>query len=313
MSECRISGLRSIELGVTDMERSTRFYCANWGLQQVSAEEGVRYFRADGAEHHVLCLRQQSAAKLLGITLAAANPAAVDALYAQARECGVTVAREPGPLPHPAGGGYGLALTGPEALMVTVSCDVAAAAPADRDRSRPSKLAHVVINSGDVPAQLTFFIDLLGFRVSDSTDRMQFLRCGTDHHTIALAYGDALSLNHAAFDMADIDGLMYGAGRLTGDGYNIEWGLGRHGPGNNVFTYFIDPEGFVIEYTTEMEQIDESAYVAHDAAYWSGFANRPCRWGVARKPSERLMAAMAGKNLAKADPAGGNSPKEAEQ
>jgi hypothetical protein len=109
-----------------------------------------------------------------------------------------------------------------------------------------------------------------------------------------------LSLNHAAFEMRDIDGLMYGAGRLIENGFNVEWGLGRHGPGNNVFSYFIDPDGFVVEYTTDMQQVDENTYQSNDASYWSTFPKRPCRWGVARKPSERLMASMSGKNLARA-------------
>ena len=39
--------------------------------------------------------------------------------------------------------------------------------------------------------------------------------------------------------------------------YAIEWGPGRHGPGNNAFNYFIDPFGVVIEYTAEVEQIDD--------------------------------------------------------
>lgn len=145
-------------------------------------------------------------------------------------------------------------------------------------------------------------MDILGFRLSDSTQRMDFLRCGADHHTIALAHGQALSLNHAAFEMKDIDALMYGAGRLVEHGYNIEWGLGRHGPGNNVFSYFIDPDGFVLEYTTDMEQIDEDTYLPKDPEYWSRFPKRPCRWGVANKPSNRLVAAMSGKALDMPEP-----------
>ena len=70
--------------------------------------------------------------------------------------------------------------------------------------------------------------------------------------------------------------------------------MGRHGPGSNVFAYFIDPDGHVVEYTTEMEQVGDG-YEAHDAAYWGAFPKRPCRWGVARKPSARLMDAMAGR------------------
>ncbi len=59
--------------------------------------------------------------------------------------------------------------------------------------------------------------------------------------------------HHAAFEMDNIDGFMYGLGRVMEHGHTIEWGPGRHGPGNNVFCYFIDPDGFAIEYTTDME------------------------------------------------------------
>jgi catechol 2,3-dioxygenase-like lactoylglutathione lyase family enzyme len=300
MSDCKITALRSIELGVTDLERATRFYCGVWGLRQVSSEDDARYFRANSDEHHAVCVKKTDVAQLIGFTLAAANIAAVDALYEQAGKFGATVLAKPQQLPAAAGGGYGVTLQGPENLRVTVSSDVARSDVSESDPSRPDKLTHVVLNSADVPAQMKFFLDLLGFRLSDSTDRMEFIRCGADHHTIALAHGDGLSLNHAAFEMQDIDGLMYGAGRLIENGYNVEWGLGRHGPGNNVFSYFIDPDGFVVEYTTGMEQIDENSYTSKDAQYWSSFPKRPCRWGVARKPSERLMAAMSGKSLASA-------------
>ena len=102
------------------------------------------------------------------------------------------------------------------------------------------------------------------------------------------------TLNHVAYEMENIDGLMRGAGRLKSRGFNIEWGVGRHGPGNNVFSYFVEPNGFVVEYTTEVEQIDEAEYIPHDAEYWAEFPMRPCRWGMATNPSNRVRAAMGG-------------------
>ena len=87
---------------------------------------------------------------------------------------------------------------------------------------------------------------------------MDFIRCCADHHSIALARGDGPSLNHMAYEVANIDGLMRGAGRMKQNGFNIEWGVGRHGPGDNVFSYFVEPNGFVVEYTTEVEQVDEA-------------------------------------------------------
>ena len=65
-------------------------------------------------------------------------------------------------------------------------------------------------------------------------------------------------------------------------GFNVEWGIGRHGPGDNVFSYFVEPNGFVVEYTTEVEQVDEATYLAHDAEYWRDFPMRPVPLGHGR-------------------------------
>jgi catechol 2,3-dioxygenase len=60
-----------------------------------------------------------------------------------------------------------------------------------------------------------------------------------------------------------------------------------------VFSYFVEPNGFVTEYTTEVEQVDES-YVAHDAKYWKEQNVFPCRWNMAGVPSEFARKAMSG-------------------
>ncbi|MDB5794812.1 MAG: glyoxalase-like domain protein, partial [Noviherbaspirillum sp.] len=158
MADCKITGLRSIELGVTDLERSARFYSEVWGLEQVSSEPDARYFRANGTEHHAVCIRQAGQAGLIGVSFAAQDKAAVDALHAQARAAGVASLGQPQPLSAAAGGGYGVTLQGPEGLRVTVSCDVAQSPERDRDPSKPHKLTHVVFNSADVPEQMNFFL-----------------------------------------------------------------------------------------------------------------------------------------------------------
>ena len=50
-------------------------------------------------------------------------------------------------------------------------------------------------------------------------------------------------LNHVAFLMPDLEAVMRGSGRMIDAGFPIAWGVGRHGPGDNVFAYFIDPVG----------------------------------------------------------------------
>ena len=162
------------------------------------------------------------------------------------------------------------------------------------DRSRPTKISHVVLNSARTDDQVPFFIDVLGFRLSDSTHMMEFLRCSADHHSIAIFRNNGPSLNHVAYELPNIDGLMRGAGRVKRSGFDIEWGVGRHGPGSNVFSYFIEPNGFVAEYTTELDQLDDATHVPQDASYWQKMMPNPDRWGLAGPPSNRMRAAMSG-------------------
>jgi catechol 2,3-dioxygenase len=301
MINARVTGLRSVELGVPDLDKAAAFYRDVWGLEDMVSTADTIHLRGTGAEHHVLTLRARPKASFLGVHFAAANHEAVNKLHDQAKAHGATITTAPAALPREEGGGYGFAMRSPEGQPVFVSSDVDRLAVGRQDCSRPTKLTHVVLNASKTDAELSFFIEALGFRHSDSTDMMEFVRCTSDHHSLALVRTEGPSLNHMAYEMPDIDGLMRGAGRMKKNGFNVEWGLGRHGPGNNVFTYFVEPNGFVTEYTTDVEQVDEATYAPHDAAYWRNFPGRPCRWNMAGHPSNRLKVAMAGGLVGEAD------------
>jgi len=298
MNNARITGLRSVELGVPDLDKAAAFYRNVWGLEDVVSTGDTLHLRGTGAEHHVLTLRHRPKASFLGVHFAAADHTAVDRLHAQAKAHGASVTGEPAALPRHDGGGYGFAMRSPEGQPIFISSDVDRLPDGRADRSRPTKLTHVVLNASRTDDERAFFIDALGFRLSDSTDMMEFVRCTSDHHSLALVRTEGPSLNHMAYEMANVDGLMRGAGRLRQHGYNIEWGVGRHGPGNNVFTYFVEPNGFVTEYTAEVDQVDEATHIAQTPEYWRNFPGRPCRWGMAGHPSNRLKVAMAGGMLA---------------
>lgn len=293
MGIARINGLRSVELGVHDLKKSAEFYRRVWALEDVSGEGDTLHLRGTSRDHHVLTLHERPRASLLGVHFSAPDRAAVDGLYANAVKIGAKIAKAPGELDKIAGGGYGFSLLTPEGHPLTISSNVADHAEAIDDRTRPTKLTHVVLNSAEVEKQTEFFVDVLGFKLSDSTFMMDFVRCCSDHHSVAFARGNGPCLNHMAYEMPNIDGLMSGAGRLKKSGYEIAWGVGRHGPGSNVFSYFVEPNGFVTEYTTEVEQVDDS-YVFHDAAYWKSLNIFPCRWGMAGLPSELARKGMSG-------------------
>ena len=86
MTSARISGLRSVELGVRDLERSADFYRKVWGLEDIAAEGDAIYLRGTGAENHVVTLRQRPKAELLAVHFAASDRTAVTALHAKAGE-----------------------------------------------------------------------------------------------------------------------------------------------------------------------------------------------------------------------------------
>ncbi len=293
MMNDKVCGVRSIELGVRDLHQSAEFYGKVWALEEVAADGDGIHFRGTGGEHHVLTIRQRPKPSLLGVHFAAADRASVDRLCEKAKGYGAKVDRAPGPLPGAAGGGYGFRFETPEGLPMTISSDCVQHPNVVSDRSRPTKISHVVLNSAHTDDQRSFFIDVLGFKHSDSTKMMEFLRCSADHHSVALFRSNGPSLNHVAYELPNIDGLMRGAGRVKQSGFDIEWGVGRHGPGNNVFSYFLEPDGFVAEYTTELDQVDEATYVAQDAQYWEKMAFRD-RWNMAGAPSNRMQFAMSG-------------------
>jgi catechol 2,3-dioxygenase-like lactoylglutathione lyase family enzyme len=222
----------------------------------------MAWFKAQGHdEHHVVRLRPGEENRIDVIALSADSRADVDALHARVTEAGCRIARSPADLSTP-GGGYGFRFFSPDGLLFEISSDVARGQRREIARwdGVPVKISHIVLHSPDHQAAVKFFTDVLGFKVSDWLgDFMCFLRCNSAHHRIALLPGPAC-LNHVAYDMEGIDGMMRGAHRLKLHGINIGWGPGRHTAGNNTFSYFVTPSGFVTEYTSELDEVDFDAH-----------------------------------------------------
>ena len=85
MMNAKVSGVRSIELGVRDLQQSADFYTKVWALEEVGSEGDAVHFRGTGSEHHLLTIRQRPKPALLGVNFAAADRAWVDQLCAKAK------------------------------------------------------------------------------------------------------------------------------------------------------------------------------------------------------------------------------------
>ncbi|WP_167473903.1 VOC family protein [Nocardia arthritidis] len=156
------------------------------------------------------------------------------------------------------------------------------------------RLGHVVLQSTRYLAALNWYLDTLGMIVSDflffpgQRDRgpaMSFLRCDrgatpADHHTLALALGPANRYLHSAYQVSDIDALAAGGEYLKDHGYQRSWGIGRHIQGSQIFDYWRDPDGLLVEHFTDGDMFDNTLepgwapFTASGLAQWGPPATR---------------------------------------
>jgi catechol 2,3-dioxygenase len=289
MSDFPVVALRSVEIVTPHLAGSVDFYTAVWGLDVAAEADGTVYLAATGSDFHVLELTAGEATALRKVSFRARSQEDLHRLFARAREAGCEVSRSPALSPAPSGGMSFLVREPQGCAMEFVHGDRTKSARVIADR--PERLAHVNINSADVDRLSAFYQDVLGFRLSDRSKLMAFLCCNSDHHAIVVAEGPRNGLNHVAFLMPDLESVMRGSGRMIDHGFPIGWGVGRHGPGDNVFAYFVDPTGAAIEYTAEVLQIDDS-YIAKGPAYWVWPPGRTDQWGIAPPKSEACKTAQ---------------------
>ncbi|MER7877448.1 VOC family protein [Streptomyces solisilvae] len=287
-----LTRVRHVALAVPDFRETVEFYRTAWGLEVVERDSDVVFFGTPAhPEQYILRVRADADKRVDLIAFAAESASAVDVLAERLGSAGVRLVTEPGSMATP-GGGYGFRFFDPDGRLIEVSSDVEQRPSRELEprESIPQKLSHVVINSPDVQATKRFYEQYLGFRLSDwLEDKMCFMRVREDHHILAIGQGPHTSLNHVSFEIRGIDEFMRGTGRLVRQGKEPLWGPGRHSAGDNTFTYFTDPVGNVVEYTTELERIE-------DDETWQPrtFSTEPAeadQWGTAG-PIEQMIPAM---------------------
>jgi catechol 2,3-dioxygenase-like lactoylglutathione lyase family enzyme len=258
----RVTDVRYVGYAVPDLAAERAFYLDTWKLKLVAEEDGLTYFATEGHDElYVVRLRHSDVQRVDVVALAADNRADVDALHQQVIASGCTIIFAPRELDS-FGGGYGFRFFNPDGMEMEISADVArgTARALEPREAIPEKISHVVFHSPQHKEITQWFIDTLGFKLSDWIgDFMSLIRCNSAHHRIAFLPGPAC-LNHIAYDMPDVNEMMRGLKRLRREGFDTVWGPGRHTAGDNTFAYFVTPAGFTVEYTSELEEIDEASW-----------------------------------------------------
>ena len=190
-------------------------------------------------------------------------------------------------------GTHGLAELAPQApLTVNVGHELHRINATQRPPRRPAsvqRLGHVVLQTTKYTEALNFYLDNLGMIVSDFLfypnqrargPAMSFIRCDrgstpADHHTLALALGPAGRYVHSAYQVSDLDALAAGGEYLTDQGYFRSWGIGRHIQGSQIFDYWRDPDGFLVEHFADGDMFDNTLEPG-----WAPFtASGLAQWG----------------------------------
>lgn len=161
--------------------------------------------------------------------------------------------------PSPLFGDDAFAVRDPEGNPLVFGLAKTPAGAPSRDIRGP--LQHITFGSTDLDAMEKFYVDTLGFalsdRVRDDNKRMTtcFVRSTHEHHTVGMFLKPRAGLDHHSYEAGEWITIRDWADHLAALHIPIVWGPGRHGPGNNLFIFIKDPDGNMIEISAEIEYV----------------------------------------------------------
>lgn len=151
-------------------------------------------------------------------------------------------------------------------------------------------LGHLVMMVPDLDAGMAFYVDVLGFLVSDHIEAgmsLRFLHCNPRHHSIALAAVPGMAgVHHLMVEVDHLDDVGTALDIVNEREMSLAMTLGRHT--NDLMTSFYvrTPSGFEIEYGTGGVLIndDEWQIETHNAQSLWGHKtpDKPLRPGILR-------------------------------
>ncbi|MND64236.1 Manganese-dependent 2,3-dihydroxybiphenyl 1,2-dioxygenase [compost metagenome] len=130
------------------------------------------------------------------------------------------------------------------------------------EKAEPVAIGHVVFFTPDLPKAQAFYIEKVGFHLSDAyRQRGAFLRCRGEgfHHDLFLLSlpNKPAGLNHVAFVVRDIHEVIGGGLSMNRQDWSTFIGPGRHPISSAYFWYVNSPLGGAFEYYTNDDYLTE--------------------------------------------------------
>lgn len=136
------------------------------------------------------------------------------------------------------------------------------------------RLGHIALLTGDFRGNFEWMQSRLGLRPTDvmydENEGHQvgaFMHLGgaegwTDHHTLALFPDSSPRVHHVSFEIEDIDAHGMGSEWLKKRDWKRVWGIGRHVYGSQIFDYWYDPAGNIVEHFTDGDLVQPNTQPA---------------------------------------------------
>lgn len=278
MSQHLIRQMGYLVLHASDPDHSARDLSEIVGVRVTARRDGMVFVSSNSRLCEV-AYKKSGKTGVSVIGLEAMDAASVDEALRRAKSDGLEILADTPSLPEVE---RAVRFATPFGPVFEVHTPIARSEPAQYigTTTRPRRLEHVNCRIQDSLGFRDLLVKLFGMKISDRTkdDALIWYRAADGfHHTIAAGKGN--EMHHYAFDAYSVEDLVSLADALDLKGRELLWGPGRHGAGDNIFTYYRDPNGVVVETSFGMARIDnDETYEVRD---WS--KERPGRmrnkWG----------------------------------
>jgi catechol-2,3-dioxygenase len=247
-----------LALRASDVERSAAFLERIMGLRR-TVETGSRIALSCNEKHHEIEYLAGDRPGVDHLGLEVEEERDLEALRDRLIAAGATILSE---TPQEEGLEQAIRALGPMDLVVELYTGMERE-PLSVEHYMPPlarRFGHVTFSTGERAEMEGFLIEVLGFRVTDRLgDRVSWLRCDRDHHGIALVDSPKTLLHHYAFELENWGAIERYCDHLALLGERLVWGVGRHGPGRNLYTYLPDPDNTIVEGYADLLQVTDEA------------------------------------------------------
>jgi catechol 2,3-dioxygenase-like lactoylglutathione lyase family enzyme len=265
-------------LTTPDIEKMVDYFTRIVGLS-LAAREKNRAILATKSGLEAIVLEKGGVAEAPRLSLQVAPGSDLGEVASRLKKAGLKSERRSDITP---GIGEALAFTDPKGTTIEVFADCNFA-PEDNTFTgvMPIKFGHIAYTCPDVKGMVKFYCDVLGFRVSDwRSDFFAFLRCSRDHHTVNFLRNDKTAIHHIAFEVRDWSDIKRACDILARNGIKLTWGPIRHIIGHNIAIYHKNPDGTVIEFFTDLDQMHDEELGYFEPRPWhQDRPQRPKVWG----------------------------------